>query len=145
MIHLMAIGSYVQSHLLGIVLAILATYVVGFVWHGPLFGKQWIALNRMTPPKKGEMKFCMMLPGLTANFVMVFVQSAVLGRAFQILLLPHVGHALLIATIIWLPFSALFIANIYLWSGKPWKLLLLDSFHGLVALWAVAAVLYWTL
>ncbi len=145
MIHLIAVGQYVQTHLLGIVLAILATYVVGFLWHGPLFGKQWMAMNNLTPPKPGEMKFSMMLPGLGANAVAVFFQSAVLGRTFQLVQLNHIGHALLIATILWLPFTALTIVNSYAWLGKSWKLMLLDSAHYLFALWAVAAVLYVTL
>ena len=145
MIHLIAIGTYVQGHLVGILLAILATYVIGFLWHGPIFGKQWIALNKMPTPKKDYMKFSMMVPGLTANFVMVFVQAAVLGRTFQIVSLAHIGEALIIATIIWLPFSALLLVNIYAWGGKPVKLMVLDSAHALVSIWAVAAVLYVTL
>ncbi len=145
MIHILAVAAYVQTHILGMLLAIAATYVIGFLWHGPLFGKQWIKLNKMPMPKKEEMKFSMMLPGLSANFLMVFVQSAVLGRALQILSLHNVGDALIIATILWLPFSALLLLNIYAWGGKPMKLWLLDSAHALFSLLAVAAVLYVTL
>lgn len=145
MIHLIAILGYVQTHIPGILLAILATYIIGFAWHGPLFGKTWMALNGLTPPAKDERKFSMMLPGLSANFVMVFVQSAVLGRAFQILEMPSIGYAFLIATILWLPFTALTIVNSYAWLGKPVKLMALDSLHYLASLWAVAAVLYVTL
>lgn len=145
MIHLIAVGQYMQTHILSIVLAIVASYAIGFLWHGPIFGKQWIALNGMKPPAQGEATFSMMLPGLSANFVMIIVQSAVLGRALQILSLANIGDALIIATILWLPFSALLLVNIYAWSGKPVKLMLLDSAHALVCLWAVAAILYVTL
>jgi Protein of unknown function (DUF1761) len=145
MIHLIAVGTYVQTHVAGIILAILVSYVIGFVWHGPLFGKQWMTLNKIPMPKKEDMKFSMMLPGLSANLVMVFVQSAVLGRAFQLVSLANIGEALIIATIIWLPFSALLLVNIYAWGGKPVKLMLLDCGHALVSMWAIAAVLYATL
>ncbi|MDO8648865.1 MAG: DUF1761 domain-containing protein [Candidatus Peregrinibacteria bacterium] len=145
MVHLIAIGTYVQAHIVGILLAIVASYVVGFLWHGPLFGKQWLALNNIKAPAKEEMKFSMMLPGLSANFVMIFVQSAVLGRAFQLVSLANIGEALIIATIIWLPFSALLLVNIYAWGGKPVKLMVLDSGHALVSMWTIAAVLYATL
>lgn len=145
MIHLIAIGEYVSTHVLGIVLAILASYVIGFMWHGPLFGKQWIALNNIPVPKKEDMKFSMMLPGLSANLVMVLVQSAVLGRTFQIVSLSGVGQALIIAVILWLPFSALLLGNIYAWSGKSLKVWLLDSAHALVSILAIAAILYATL
>ena len=145
MIHLIAVAGYVQTHVLSIVLALVVSYVIGFIWHGPLFGKQWIALNKLTPPKKGEATFSMMLPGLSATLVMVIVQSAVLGRTFQIVSLANIGEALIIATLLWLPFTALVLVNIYAWSGKPVKLMVLDCGHALVSLWAVASVLYATL
>jgi len=78
MIHLIAIAGYVTTHVVGIILAIIVSFAIGFLWHGPLFGKQWMALNNLPQPKKEEMKFSMMLPGIAANTVMVFVQSAVL-------------------------------------------------------------------
>lgn len=145
MIHLLAVGQYVQTHIIGILLAILATYAIGFMWHGPLFGQVWMKLNGIKPPKPEEMKFSMMLPGLSANFVMVFVQSAVLGRALQMLELRGVGDALIIAVILWLPFTALTIVNSYAWLGKSWKLMVLDSGYNLASLLAVSAVLYATL
>ncbi len=145
MIHLLAIAGYVQTHVLGILLAILATYVIGFIWHGPLFGKVWMELNNLTPPKKEDMKFSMMLPGLSANFVAVIVQSAVLGRTFQIVALRNIGDALLIAVILWLPFTCLTIVNSYAWLGRPVKAMVLDSAHYLVSILAVAAVVYATL
>lgn len=145
MIHLIAVGLYVQTHVLGILLAILATYVIGFLWHGPIFGKQWMAYNKLTPPKKGEMKFSMMLPGLGANFLMVFVQSAVLGRAFQLVSLANVGQAMIIAVLLWLPFTALAFANSYAWEGKKFGHFCLDAGYYLLSILTVAAILYATL
>ena len=145
MIHLLAIALYVQTHLLSILLAIIASFVVGFAWHGPIFGKLWMKYNKMTPPKKGEMKFSMMLPGICANTVLVFVQSAVLGRTFQIVMLPDIWNALIVATIIWLPFTGLTIVNSYAWEGKKVGHMCLDASYYLVSIWVVAAVLYVTL
>ncbi len=145
MIHLLAVGQYVQTHVLSIVLALVVSYVIGFLWHGPLFGKQWMKYNKMTPPKKEDMKFSMMLPGLTANFVQVVVQSAVLGRTLQIVQLDNISHALIIATILWLPFTGLTIVNSYAWEGKKVGHMALDAGYYLVSIWAIAAVLYWTL
>ena len=145
MIHLIAVAQYVQSHPLSILLAIVAAYAVGFIWHGPLFGKQWMELNKLPKPKKENMKFSMMLPGLSASLVLSIVQSAVLGRTFQIVQLDNIGQALIIATILWLPFTALVLVNIYAWSGKPVKLMVLDCAHALVSIWAIAGVLYGTM
>ena len=143
--HLLAVAEYVQTHLLGIFIALVVTYFIGFVWHGPLFGKQWMAYNKITPPKKKDMKFSMMLPGLSANLVLVVLQSAVLGRTFQILQLSSIADALLIATVLWLPFTGMVIVNSYAWEGKKPGHMALDAAYYLVSLWAIAAVLFVTL
>lgn len=143
--HVVAIGHYVQGHVLGIVLAIVASIAIGFLWHGPLFGKRWMAYNGMTPPRKEDMKFSMMVPGLAMSAVMLFVQAAVLGRAFQLVALANVWQALIIAVIIWLPFIALTLANIHTWSGKPKGMTVLDAGYSLASMLATAAILYATL
>ena len=143
--HLVALAEYLQTHLLSVVLALVVSYAIGFIWHGPLFGKQWMAYNKITPPKKKDMKFSMMLPGLSANFVLVVLQSAVLGRTFQILQLSSIADALLIATILWLPFTGMAIVNSYAWEGKKPGHMALDAGFYLVSIWAIAAVLFVTL
>lgn len=145
MIHLLAIAQYVQTHIPSIIIALLVSYAIGFAWHGPVFGKLWMQYNKMTPPKKEDFKFSMMCPGLTANLVLVIVQCAMLGRTFQIVQLNHVGHALLIATVLWLPFTGLTIVNSYAWEGKKIGHMALDAAYYLVSIWATAAVLYATL
>lgn len=143
--HLIAIGNYMMTHVLSIVLAIVVSYIIGFLWHGPIFGKLWMNLNGIKPPKKEDMKFSMMLPGLTANLILVVAISAVLGRAFQIVSMGHISDALIIATIIWFPFNALFLANQYAWMGKPFKLTVVDSAHAWIQMLAIASVLFYTL
>lgn len=145
MIHLIALWDYVATHVFGIVMAIVATYAIGFMWHGPLFGKAWMKANGIKPPKPEDVKFSMMAPGLGANLALAFCQAAVLGRAFQLVRLDNVGQALIIATIMWLPFTALVLGNIYAWVGRSPKAWALDAAHSLVALWAIAAILYYTL
>lgn len=143
--HLAAIAGYVQTHVLSIVLALVVSYGIGFMWHGPVFGKQWMKYNKMTPPKKQDVKFSMMLPGLSANLVLVILQCAVLGRAFQVLTLNSIVDALVIATVVWLPFTCMTIVNSYAWEGKKVGHMVLDAAYYLVSIWATAAVLYATL
>ncbi len=145
MIHLIAVAQYVQTHALGVVLAIAASFLIGFLWHGPLFGKQWMKFNNIAQPKKEDIKFSMMLPGIGASLLMAFVQSAVIGRTLQIVSLTGVGQAMLIATILWLPFVALVILNEHTWAGKSFAHTCYDAAYNLASMWAIAAVLYVTL
>ena len=145
MTHLLALTSYIDTHVMSIVLSILASFVLGFIWYGPLFGAQWMAYNNITKPKKEDMKFSMMLPGISASIVAVFVQSAVLGRMFEIMQPDSIGQVLLIATILWLPFTALTIVNSYAWSGKRIGHMSLEAGYYLFSIWTTAAILYATL
>lgn len=145
MTYLTPLSLYVQTHIVDILLAILATYGVGFLWHGPLFGKQWMAENKIKPPKKGEASFSMMLPGLSANFVMVFLQATVLGWLFETLRITGMEQAMIVAVILWLPFTALAIVNMYAWSGKTIRHMYLDAGYNLASMLVITAVLVVTM
>ncbi len=143
--HLLAVWNYVATHPLGVIGAIVLSFLIGFLIHGPLFGKTWIKLNGITPPKPEDMKFSMMIPGIVASILMAFFQVAVLGRTFEIVALTGVVQALLISTIIWFPFTLLVLANEYTWAGKSWKNIAFDGVYNLLSTWAIAAIAYWTL
>ncbi len=133
-------GQYVQGHIAGILLCIVASIALGFMWHGPMFGKQWMKYNKMAPPKKSEMKFSMMVPGLVTSAITIFIQATVLGWATQEV--PDIWLALWLAAVIWLPFSALTIANIYVWSAKPKGLIFLDAGFSLLSMLITTAILF---
>lgn len=143
--HLLAVWNYVATHPLGVLGAIVASFIVGFLLHGPLGGKTWMKLNNMPEPQPGEFAFSMMIPGILASIVMPLFQVAVLGRTFEIVALTGVVQALLIATIIWFPFTFLVLTNEYTWAGKSWKNVAFDGVYNLLSIWSIAAVAYWTL
>ncbi len=140
-----AILAYAGSHLLSILYALIASYAIGFAWHGPVFGKLWMSYNKLTPPKKDEMKFSMMLPGLSANLALVVVMSAVLGGLFQMSGLQTLGDALTLTLLLWLPFTALVIVNGGAWEGHKPGHIALDVAHTLVQELVMGAILFATL
>lgn len=143
--HLLAVAFYVSGHAWGVCAAIVVSFGIGFLFHGPLFGTTWMKLNDITPPKSGEFTPSMMLPGVVASIVMPFFQVAVLGRTFQLVALTGMWQALLIAVIIWLPFTALVLVNEFAWSGKSWKKIGFDVVYNLCSVLAIAAIAYATL
>ena len=46
---------------------------------------------------------------------------------------------------LWLPFTALVIINSYAWLGRKVGHMVLDCAYNLVSMWAIAAILYYTL
>lgn len=143
--HLVALVQFAQTHVLPILGCIVLSYVVGSVWHGPLFGKQWMKYCGMEQPKKEDMKFSMMIPGLVASFFHMLVMTTVMGRTFQLVALANMWQALLIAFILWLAFTALAYANSYAWEGKPFGFWAISAGYYLVMMLASAAILFATL
>lgn len=142
MVHLLALAQYVQQSWLAIVLSIVAGIFIGFMWHGPLFGKQWMKYNNMTPPKPEDMKFSMMIPGLIAGVIMLFVQATILGRTFEVIAIANLGQALLIGGIVSFAFSVLAFVNNYVWCGKSYGHMALDAGYNFVTTLAVSAIVY---
>ncbi len=143
MVYITPVFTFVQNNILAVVIAIAATIFLGFLWHGPIFGKQWIALNKITPPKPEEVKFSMMAPGLIISIILSFLQAAVIGRLLEVLAPASIVDALVIVAGLWLPFTGLVIAGIYTWASRPTKLTFLDSFHNLASMWVITTVLFY--
>lgn len=143
--HLVALAQFAQTHWLPILGCILLAYVVGTLWHGPIFGKQWMAYNNMKAPKKGEFKFTMMLPGLIASFFHMLLMTTVMGRTFQLIALASIWQAILIAVILWAAFLGLAFANSYAWEGKPFGYWCISAGYYLVMMVLSAIILFVTL
>lgn len=148
MIHLQKLGEFVTGHPLAILLSVIVYMAIGFVWYGPLFSKAWTSMNGMTPemiaatPKEKMMRG--MMTGMVTSFITGLVISIVLGRGMQILDMSSASYPIIIATILWLPFTALPFAQNYAYLQKPFKLLCIDAGYMLIGTWAIALVLYYT-
>lgn len=143
--HLVALAQFAQTHWLPILGCILLAYVVGTLWHGPIFGKQWMKYCGMKQPKPEDIKFSMMLPGIIASFFHMLAMTTVMGRTFELVAIANVWQALLIAFVLWLAFTALAYANSYAWEGKPFGYWCISAGYYLVMMLASAAILYATL
>lgn len=128
-----------------VLVAAVASMIIGFIWYGPLFGKQWVALSGMTPEKIEAAK----KTGMSKTYALAFVGSLVMAYVL--------AHALVFASAYlkvegpqagltagfwnWLGFIAPVTLGSVLWEGKSWKLWLLNNGHYLLALLAMGAVL----
>ncbi|PIR44746.1 MAG: hypothetical protein COV10_02580 [Candidatus Vogelbacteria bacterium CG10_big_fil_rev_8_21_14_0_10_51_16] len=120
--------------------------VLGFLWYGPLFGKQWMAMMGFTcehveeAKKKGVGKSyaLMALGSLLMAYVLSWTVLSV-GMIRPLLGVTHVG--LLAGFWSWLGFVAPITLGSVLWEGKPWKLWALNSGYYLVALCMMGVLL----
>lgn len=129
--------------------AAVASMVLGFLWYGPLFGKQWVALSGLSQEKLDTAKN----RGMSKMYVITFIGSLVMSYVL--------AHALIFASTYlevtgfsagvmagfwnWLGFVAPVTVGVVLWEGKSWKLWVLNNAYHLLALVVMGVILaLWT-
>lgn len=104
--------------LLSLVAAV-ASFILGALWHMPLFGKKWGQALGMTVPAKPDMKpmYGRMVINFVANYVMAFVTFLFLFN-FQAITF---GQTLVILAVIFAGFHLTQLVVTNLWNGRPAK------------------------
>jgi hypothetical protein len=118
---------------------------LGFLWYGPLFGKEWMKLQGITPEriaadkKKGMGKtYAVMTLGAV---VMAYVMAHSMVFAEAYLKTSGVASGIMGGFWNWLGFVAPVTVGTVLWDGKPWKLWAINAGYWLVALCLMGVVL----
>ena len=128
-----------------IVLAALATFIIGFLFHGPLFGKLWMRLANVQPT--GNEKFSDMVPQLLWNLFVNLVTASIMSLLFlAIFTSPLIGEVTwykggIWGAWIWLGFIVTSSSINVIWMKQSWKLWLFECVASLVAFVAMGIIL----
>ncbi len=136
----------VPINYLAVLVSAIMSMVLGTVWYGPLFGKQWMALSGINPEMKNDPKAkAAMIRAYTLMFVGSLVMSYVLAHsiifASTYLMVAGVSGGLMAGFWSWLGFIAPVTLGTVLWEGKPWKLWLITNGYQLAYLLIAGAIL----
>jgi hypothetical protein len=121
-----------------------AAFILGFLWHGPLFGKQWIALMGIPQSEVDAMKakgMGAMAPQMLCAFLQQVVVAFVLGSLLANLSVADMAGAAMLAALVWLGFIATTLLNGVLWEKRTMNLYLFNIVYHLVSLILIAMVL----
>ena len=126
------------------IIAAVANFAIGFLWYGPLFGKQWMKLLGLKASNTEEGKKEM--PKLLAiNFASVLVEAHILAYLLQKMGVTSSKEGAWLG--FWLGLGIVgttMLAN-YLYTKKPRNLFLIDWGYHLVGLIAMGAIIgYWS-
>lgn len=121
-----------------VVLAAVANFIIGFLFHGPLFGKLWMKLANIHPT--GKEKFKDMIPQMVKNLVMNLISAYVLSL-FVFAIGGNIINGMIIALLIWLGFIVTGSSMDVIWMGKSWKLWCFELVVSLVSFIAMALIL----
>lgn len=134
----------VHVNYLAILLCGILSMVVGFLWYGPLFGKEWMKLSGMTDKVKEEAK-----KNMGQTYGIMFVLSLVMAwiLAHFIWYAAPASATLMIGVKTafwgWLGLVVPTSASKYLFNPekKPWKLFYLDAGYYLVTLVGMGVII----
>lgn len=133
-----------QLNYISLILATLASMVVGFVWYSPiLFGSQWMKLMGWDPHDKklmADMKSKAIM-GYLGGLVSSLIMASTLSYFIQTLDVVSLTGVFQLVMLVWLGFIATTLSGSILWEGKPKQLYYINTAYHLVSLIVMALIL----
>ena len=124
-----------------VLVAGVASMVLGMLWYGPLFGKRWMQLSGFTQADMEKAKAGGMGKTYFWAFVGALVTAYVLAHFVGYFGADTVGRALQLAFWAWLGFVVTSSLDSVLWEGKPKELYLINIGYRLVSLAVMALII----
>jgi hypothetical protein len=123
---------------LAVIVAALSSFVVGWIWYGPLFGKIWMKLHGFTEEELKEGSLSM--PVIMA---VNYIATALAALAIAMFIGPEANagfgiFAGIMIAIFWIGTSRL---NDVLYEKKPWGLFFINVGYNLVIYTIMGAIL----
>jgi len=134
----------VDINYLAVLVCGVVSMILGALWYGPLFSKQWVALSGMTPEKMEEGKK-KMTSGYLVTFIGALVMAYVLAHtlvfAQSYMEVEGISSGLSTGFWMWLGFIAPVTLGSVLWEGKSWKLYFINNGYNLILLLIMGSIL----
>lgn len=138
----------IHINYLAVVAAVVASFLFGWLWYGPLFGKTWARLMNMPMNVKPDPKvmlrgMALMIAGtfLTA-YVMVYTGEVWRPSSWKIGPdAPSYVYGFFNGFFIWIGFFVPMLLGTVAWEGRPWGLFGLNAAYYFLNLQIVAMIL----
>ena len=115
---------------------IVASFIFGFLWYGPIFGKTWAQLMGLKMDNIAPKPWAMALT-LLGVILTTFVMAYILN-----IYKPYCSYGA--AFFVWLGFNLPLLFSQLTWEGKPWKLFAINAAYYFFNLQLIAAILtFW--
>ena len=139
----------IEISMMAILVTVVATFFVGFIWYTPLFGKAWAKEMGMDPDIKPEMSA--MLPGMIVMLVGNFLLAWVLSHNMAVWdpetwgqgpsEMSAAANAGMAALFTWLGFYFPVDIGTVFWEKKSWKLFGINTGYHFVMLLVAAMII----
>jgi hypothetical protein len=133
-------------NMVAILVAVVANFILGFIWYTPLFGKAWareLGMDTSTKPPASELAKGMIFM-VVGNFLMAYVFAHNMAAWSYV---PGANTMSPVATILnsaiftWLGFYLPVDIGVVAWEKKSWKLFGINTGYHLAMLLVAATIL----
>lgn len=132
----------VQINVVGVVLAMLSSMVVGSIWYArPVFGNTWIKLAKIDMSKNKGNVWQPIAITAVVSLITAYVLAHVTYLAHQFFHHSYMGDALATAFWVWLGFTATRFITHDAFESRPITLTLLNISHELVTFMIMGLVI----
>jgi len=127
---------------LAVLVAAISQMIIGAIWYGPLFGKEWINYMGFKKDKKSMQK---MKEGAKKSYIWMFIGSVITAMVFSYIIDYADATTAIDGMIggfwIWIGFVVPLLAGMVLWEGKSKGLYYINVGYYLVSLMIMGAIL----
>lgn len=120
-----------------VIVSAIATFILGMLWYGPIFGKVWGRLSKRDITQKPEHMGARALVALVSNGVYAWGLAVLIGS----LGITTIGLGLCIASLVWGTFISMVYLNSVLWDGHDLKLYCFNTVYNLVMVMLMAIII----
>jgi len=120
----------------GVIVATVAAMVIGGLWYGPLFGKQWLTLMGKTREEGmagGGLGYLIAALG-------AFMTAIVLTYVTQWATANGFGEGALVGVVAWAGFVLSTVVTGGVFEGRAWELIMINSGNSLLTLMVVGGI-----
>lgn len=135
----------IHINILAVLVAAAVAFIIGFMFHGPLLGKMWMRLAKITPT--GKENFSDMAGQMAANFFANVVTSYVLAiiytfaRGSGVIGGSEIWVGITTGFLVWLGFLVTSSSIDVIWMGKSRDLWLFECVSSLVVMLASGIII----
>ena len=126
-----------------IIIGAAATFVLGMLWYGPIFGKAWMKMMGMTPEKIASAKKESMTMKMVIMGILTLVTASVVHYLLPELLSTSYVEFFKTIFIIWLGFGFPVQMGAWLWESKSFKLVLFNAVESVLSFAVISAIIYY--
>jgi Protein of unknown function (DUF1761) len=127
-----------RPNYVAVLVAAIAYWLLGAVWYGVLFGKQWMALENITPEQASSMN---PVAPYVISFILNLVIAFVLAQLCAWRNANTAARGAALGILMWIGFLGPVTYTTYMYEMRPKQLFAINEFYALVGMCLMGAIL----